>query len=202
MKTITLAGGVEAAATKLARTLADGGIAVFPTETVYGIGADSGNAEAMQRLAAIKGRQDGKPFQILVASLDMALRMGAAFSPGAQKLARACWPGPLTLVVRQSGGAATLGLRIPDSELMLATITRLGNGIASSSANPAGEKPPCDAAEVHFPDAAVDLLVDGGPCRDGVASTVVADEGDDFRILRAGGISERRIAGIWRSEVG
>ena len=189
---------MEAAVRAAAVVLESGGVLVFPTETVYGIGVAAGDDRALDRLRRLKSRDAVKPFQYLTADLDMAAALGATFSGGAKNLASRFWPGPLTLVVPAAGGeGGTLGIRIPDSAFVLALCRRLGKAIISSSANPAGAPPPPDADAADAFGEEIDLLVDGGPVTGGVPSTVVRCQGGDYEILRHGGIGEAAIAAAW-----
>ncbi|MDR1612989.1 MAG: threonylcarbamoyl-AMP synthase [Planctomycetota bacterium] len=173
-------------------------VVVFPTETVYGVGARAGDPVAAARLRELKGRGEEKPFQLLIADSGMAENFGAEISGGARRLAAAFWPGPLTLVVPRRGGG-TLGLRLPDSRFIRAVATGIGGAVAASSANPAGLPPPVDAAGADVFGDRVALLVDGGPSPVGKASSVVQAEGDSFAILREGAIGAELIERAWRS---
>lgn len=185
---------VEAAAT----VLEAGGVLVFPTETVYGVGVVSGNARALERLRRLKQRDAAKPFQFLAADVAMAQKLGAVFDGHARKLARNFWPGPLTLVVPDGmEGGSTLGIRVPDSLFVEALCRRLGRAIVSSSANPGGQPPPleADAADVFGDEA--DLLVDGGPVVGGAPSTVVKCDRDSYTVLREGEIGLETLRAAW-----
>lgn len=186
----------EGTAEAAAAVLAAGGVAVFPTETVYGVGAAAGHAGGMARLRTLKGREGGKPFQLLAADIGMAAEAGAVFRGGALALARRFWPGPLTLVVPARDGTA-LGIRIPDFPFVRDLCLRLGGMVAASSANRAGEPAPADAEAADAFGDAVDLLVDAGPASGGVASTVVECLRDDYRILREGAIAAPALAAAW-----
>ncbi|MDR1745633.1 MAG: threonylcarbamoyl-AMP synthase [Planctomycetota bacterium] len=194
---IAIADDRNSAVSRAAAVLLDSGIVVFPTETVYGIGVLATDAKALARLRDVKQRPAPEPFQFLVADLDAAKGLGAVFSSRAARLARTFWPGPLTLVVpdgTNSGG--TLGVRVPDSPFALALCRRVGGALISSSANPAGAPPPRDADAADVFGDAVDLLIDGGPA-EGVASTVVKCVGDEFEILRSGGVGNGGIRAAW-----
>ncbi len=170
---------------------------IFPTETVYGIGVDAANPQAVSRLRSLKGRDADKPFQLLIADIGMGLAMGGCFSPGAERLAARFWPGPLTLIVPDKDGG-TLGLRIPDHAFVLAVITKFWRAVATSSANPGGQPPPTNADAADIFGASVDLLVDGGVCPVGTASTVVlTNKEGGYDILREGAITQRDIAAVW-----
>lgn len=196
-KRIAITDGLEAAVEAAAGVFASGGLVVFPTETVYGIGVAAGQADALAKLRRLKSRDAAKPFQFLAADMAMAEAMGAVFSRPARRLAERCWPGPLTLVVPNRLGGEELGIRIPDSAFMLAVCRRLGGAVISSSANPAGLPPPRDADEADAFGAETDLLVDGGPVAGGTPSTVLRCRADNYEILRQGGVSAETIRHIW-----
>lgn len=197
-KRIGLKEGIEAAARRAADVMENGGVAVFPTETVYGIGVVSGNADALAKLRRLKGREDGKPFQYLAGDLQMAKVLGAVFHSRALKLANNYWPGPLTLVVPDgTHGDSTIGIRIPDSAFAHELCRLLGRAIISSSANAAGQPPPLNAEAADVFGDAVDLLVDGGPVIGGVPSTVVECFKNGYRILREGAIHAEAIESAW-----
>lgn len=198
-ETITVDADPRRAAIRAAEVLGSGGIVIFPTETVYGIGVASGDAAAVAALRRLKDRPAPKPFQFLAADMAMAAELGAVFSPRATRLATSFWPGPLTLVVPDgSGSGDTLGIRIPDSPFILAVCRELGRPIVSSSANAAGAPPPSTAAAADVFGDAVDLLVDGGAIADGVPSTVVRCDGEEFAVLRGGGVDDAAVDAAWR----
>ena len=183
-----------------------GGLVAFPTETVYGLGADAANPIALRRLYAVKGRPLDHPVIVHVARPDQLDDLGRAVPQIAHDLARACWPGPLTLVVRRrhgrgrvadeaTGGRDSVGIRVPDHPLALALLDAFGGGVAAPSANRFGKVSPTTAQHVRDDlDGDVDLVLDGGPCRVGVESTIVDVTGDAPVILRIGGVSEERLA--------
>jgi L-threonylcarbamoyladenylate synthase len=183
----------EAVAAALERLRA-GGVVVFPTESVYGLGADATSAAAVARLVAVRGREAGKPILVLVRDLAMAEAMSATFPPVARRLACRLWPGPLTLVVPArpglpeplTAGTGTIGVRVPGHPTAAALVAGLGGPLTAPSANPPGGASPrrIEAARAHFGDA-VDAYVDGGELPGG-ASTVVAVDGDVVRVLREG----------------
>lgn len=176
--------------------LSAGGLIGLPTETVYGLGADASNELAVRRIFAVKGRPSTHPLIVHVASEAVARRWSAEWPEAAARLAEAFWPGPLTLIVKRSalasdavtGGQATVGLRVPDHPLALELLRRFGGGVAAPSANRFGRVSPTTAAHVREElGAEVDLVLDGGPCRVGVESTIVDLSGAP-RVLRPGGI--------------
>ena len=196
---------VDAAANLLA-----GGLVAFPTETVYGLGADACNADAVARIYAVKGRPADHPLIVHVASMD-GLGDWADDVPGyAIALARDYWPGPMTLVVRRSGlagdfvtgGQDTVGVRVPDHPVALGLLEAFaragGKGVAAPSANRFGNVSPTTAQAVseELADylAAGDQILDGGACDVGVESTIIDCTGDVPKILRPGAITAQMIA--------
>lgn len=197
-RNIELSQDTKKAVKETAEVLEAGGVAVFPTETVYGIGVITGNADALAKLRRLKGRAEGKPFQFLAADMEMARHsLGAVFSTKAKKLANNYWPGPLTIVVPDGTGDGTLGIRVPDSLFVYELCKRLERPIIASSANPAGSVPPLSAGAADVFGEEIDILVDGGPIVDGIPSTVVRCIGDEYEILRCGGVSAADIESAW-----
>lgn len=179
------------------RVLRAGGVVALPTETVYGLAADSANVEAVRRIFAVKGRPAGHPLIVHLPNA-AALPLYAADNPCAlQRLAERFWPGPLTAVVRKTdripdvvtGGQPTVALRVVDHPLTQAILERFGGAVAAPSANRFGRVSPTTAQHVRDDlGSDVDLIVDGGPARIGVESTIVDLTGDVPAILRAGAI--------------
>ena len=189
---------IEAAAA----CLRAGGLAAFPTETVYGLGADAGNGEAVARLYAAKGRPAFNPLIAHVADLAAARRI-AIFDADAEKLAAAFWPGPLTLVLpkRPGSGVADLALagldtvavRVPDHPVAQALLKAFDGPVVAPSANRSGHVSPTDAAHVLADlRGRIDLVIDAGPCTVGVESTIVSCLGEPT-LLRPGGLAREQI---------
>jgi L-threonylcarbamoyladenylate synthase len=193
-----------------AANLLSGGLVAFPTETVYGLGADACNADAVSRIYSVKGRPSDHPLIVHVASMD-GLGDWADDVPGfAISLARDFWPGPLTLVVKRSGlagdfvtgGQDTVGVRVPDHPVALGLLEAFeragGKGIAAPSANRFGNVSPTTAQAVsdELGDyiAEGDQILDGGACDVGVESTIIDCTGDVPKILRPGAITAQMIA--------
>ncbi|MCW8802095.1 MAG: L-threonylcarbamoyladenylate synthase [Candidatus Bathyarchaeota archaeon] len=183
-----------------AQIIKTGGVVVFPTETVYGLGCDPLNTQAVQRLLTVKGDRK-KPFPVLVASLDDANRV-AKFSDDGKKLARKFWPGPLTIVLPKKEcldkvvtcGLNTVGLRAPNNQVALSLIELSGGLLIGSSANLTGENPPRSVSEMSKKlIEKVDLVLDGGPTTEGTPSTVVDLTSDNPKILREGPINLKQI---------
>lgn len=196
----------ENIAAAAARRLAAGELVVLPTETVYGLAADASNGEAVARLYAAKGRPAFNPLISHVADREMADTHGA-FDASASKLAEAFWPGPLTLVVPRrpasticdlvTAGLDTVGLRLPDAPVARDIARLLGSPFAAPSANRSGRISPTTAeAAIEELGEAVALVIDAGPCRVGLESTIVACVGTDPVLLRPGGISRNDIEAV------
>ena len=193
---------IEAAA----RLLRDGRLVAFPTETVYGLGADATSPDAVARIFAAKGRPRFNPLIAHVASLEAAEAEGE-LSASALRLAKRFWPGPLTLVVpRRPGGTVcdlacagltSVGLRMPAHPFTQALLRAVGRPIAAPSANRSGRLSPTSAADVvaDLGDL-IDLVVDGGACPVGVESTIVGFGGGVPVLLRPGGIPREAIEAI------
>jgi L-threonylcarbamoyladenylate synthase len=192
-----------------AASLLAGGLVAFPTETVYGLGADACNAEAVARIYAAKGRPADHPLIVHVASID-GLGDWAADVPGyAIALARDFWPGPMTLVMKRSalaadfvtGGQDTVGVRVPNHPVALGLLEAFvragGKGVAAPSANRFGNVSPTTAHAVsdelsdYLADG--DQILDGGACDVGVESTIIDCTGDAPKILRPGAITSQMI---------
>lgn len=182
---------------RLAGLLKAGEVAAFPTETVYGLGADATNSDAVLKIYETKGRPRFNPLIVHVADLGMAENL-VDFSPLARRLA-AFWPGPLTLVLPQkpgnglsdivTAGLDTVGIRIPAHPLALELIRATGRPLAAPSANPSGKLSPTTAEQVIRGFAGKVPVLDGGPCTAGVESTILAVTGDTVTQLRAGALA-------------
>lgn len=186
-------------------TLRRGGIVAMPTDTVYGIGVALDAPDGLQRLFAAKDRPLDRAIVLLVADQEQAATVGV-FSPASRALAERFWPGGLTLVLAQApgarlpdvltGGAATIGVRIPDHDCPRELARALGP-LPVTSANLSGQTPAADASGVLTQLASrIDLVLDGGPARGGVASTVVDCSGEAPKVLREGAIPATEIAAI------
>jgi L-threonylcarbamoyladenylate synthase len=156
-----------------ATILRGGGLVAFPTETVYGLGADATNPDAITRLNQVKGRPPDKPYSLHLHSPDQVARFVTSIPPLARRLMDRFWPGPLTIIL-SSGHGQTIGFRVPDHPVAQAFLKACGVPVAAPSANRSGVPPPTDADEVLAAlNADVDCLLDGGPTRMGCESTVV-----------------------------
>lgn len=168
---------------------------VFPTETVYGLGANALDPAAVRKIFQLKGRPASSPLIVHVASVQQAREFAAEWSEGAEQLARQYWPGPLTLVLPKkdvipyevTAGLSTVGLRVPRHPVALALLNAAGVPIAAPSANRFTQLSPTTAEHVReaFGDE-TPFLLDGGPCEVGLESTVVAVTRDGLEVLRPG----------------
>ena len=205
-----LSNCIASAMADAAANLLAGGLVAFPTETVYGLGADACNADAVARIYSVKGRPADHPVIVHVASMD-GLGDWADDVPGyAISLTRDFWPGPMTLVVKRTalagdfvtGGQDTVGVRVPDHPVALGLLEAFeragGKGIAAPSANRFGNVSPTTAQAVsdelgkYLSDG--DQILDGGACDVGVESTIIDCTGDVPKILRPGAITVQMIA--------
>lgn len=193
--------------------LREGGLVAFPTETVYGLGADALNARAVARVFEVKGRPAHNPLIVHVTGLDMARALVApgAFDDRAVRLARAFWPGPLSIVLPRAShlpGAVTAGgpnvaLRCPDHPVALALLYAFGGPLVGPSANPSGRVSPTCAQHVIEAFAHDQVLtLDGGACATGIESTVVSLAGPQAQVLRPGVIGAEQIAHALGQNVG
>jgi L-threonylcarbamoyladenylate synthase len=205
----------SAAIAEAVRVLRLGGLIAFPTETVYGLGADAHNGEAVARLYAAKGRPQFNPLIAHVVDRAAAERVGR-IGPAAQRLADAFWPGPLTLVVPKMAdcrisalalaGLGTVAVRVPALPIARELLQMFGGPIVAPSANRSGHVSPTTAQHVREDLAGrVDLILDGGPTSVGLESTIVACVADQPLLLRPGGVSrtdlERVLGGPLESAV-
>ena len=181
-----------------------GGLVAFPTETVYGLGANALDQIAVQKIFEMKGRPETSPLIVHVASVEMAREIVKEWPPLADDLARLWWPGPLTLVLPKkslvpdnvTAGLPTVGVRMPNHPMALALIQEAGVPVAAPSANRFTGLSPTTADHVRaaFGDAVP--VLDGGPCTVGIESTVVAIEGGKLKLLRPGMISLGEIENV------
>lgn len=190
--------------------LRSGGVIGFPTETVYGLGADAGNTSAVERIFRIKGRPTTHPLIVHIADAGTLDQWSVEVSPLAELLADRFWPGPLTIILERSarvpdvvtGGLTTVGLRVPDHPKALAVLRAFGGGLAAPSANRFGGVSPTTADHVrHDLGDAVDVVVDGGPCVVGLESTIVDLSSGQPAILRPGGVTREALEDVVRGPV-
>ncbi len=191
---------------RAAELLTSGALVAFPTETVYGLGADASRDAAVAGIFAAKARPQFNPLIVHVADMESAKAFGD-FSAEAETLATAFWPGALTLVVPRkkhcklsllvSAGLDTVALRIPDHETARALLEAFGGPIAAPSANPSGRISPTEAEHVAegLP-GKVELVLDGGACKVGMESTIIGFEDESPVLLRPGGVSREEIEDV------
>lgn len=196
---------LEAELARAVQLLRAGELVAFPTETVYGLGADAANPQAVAKIFTAKERPPDHPLIVHLASAASIDAWAREVPDAAYKLAAAFWPGPLTLILKRAhqvpdavtGGQDTVGLRVPDHPLALALLAEFGGGIAAPSANRHGRISPTTAAHVlaELGDA-VSLVLDGGPCQVGIESTIVDLSRGTPVILRPGAISAADISRV------
>lgn len=172
-----------------------GEVVAFPTETVYGLGADARNEDAVRQVYALKGRPADHPLIVHVAGVECAGQWAAEITEPARALMTRFWPGPLTLVLPArrevsrlvTGGQDSVALRAPRHPVAQALLAAVGGGLAAPSANPFGRLSPTEAGHVraYFPDL---MVLDGGPCRFGLESTIVSLLAGRPRVLRPGAL--------------
>jgi L-threonylcarbamoyladenylate synthase len=201
MHPVPNAAEIEAAA----RLLRAGRLVAFPTETVYGLGANALNPEAVARIYAVKGRPPTSPLIVHVASIEMARSLVISWPDATDQLARRFWPGPLTLVLEKqptipsivTAGLSTVGLRVPSHPVALALIKAAEVPLAAPSANRFTQLSPTTADHVRRSlGSDVDLILDGGRCEVGIESTVLSLAGPQPVLLRPGGISRAQIEAV------
>lgn len=186
-----------------AAILRRGGLVAFPTETVYGLGADASNPAAVARIYRVKGRPSAHPVIVHIADAGQLRKWAREIPEHAARLAARFWPGPLTLVLQRApgvgdqltGGQDTIGLRVPGHPVALALLREFGGGIAAPSANRFGRISPTSAEHVLSDlNGDVDLILDGGPCEIGIESTIVDLSRGRPVVLRPGRIGEQDLA--------
>jgi L-threonylcarbamoyladenylate synthase len=182
---------------RAAAILRAGGLVAFPTETVYGLGADASNRDAVERLYKVKGRPADHPVIVHFDSFERALAWARDVPEEAGILAKRFWPGPLTLILKAgekakpfvTGGQPSVGIRVPSHPVAQQLLKAFGGGVAAPSANRFGHVSPTTAAHVREDlGADVDLVLEGGPSEVGIESTIVDLSGEGFAILRPGHI--------------
>lgn len=182
--------------------LRQGGIVAFPTDTVYGLGAVCTDEDAIRKLFEAKGRDAGKPVSILVSSVSQVLSVAEEVPEKAQRLMEKYWPGALTIILKKkvevsdqlSAGRDTIGIRMPDSETACRLIEEAGSPLAAPSANLSGKRSAATAEDVREDlYGRIDMILDGGACPVGLASTVADLTGKEPVILREGVITKTMI---------
>ena len=205
MKTLLLSAEAADTAAIAARLIQSGELVAIPTETVYGLGADGLNPDAVAKIFIAKGRPQDNPLILHVAQASDMEQLCHHIPAGAYALAEKFWPGPLTLVLpardivprRTTGGLDTVAVRCPDSAITREIIRLSGVPIAAPSANISGKPSTTTAAHVlHDHDGKIAAIVDGGPCRVGVESTIVDLTEERPRLLRPGGITPEQLVEV------
>jgi L-threonylcarbamoyladenylate synthase len=204
-----MTAGPEEIASAVAR-LKSGGVVAFPTETVYGLGADALDARAVARVFALKGRPSHNPLIVHISGPPMARAVVEHWPDEAHRLADAFWPGPLTIVLPRAAavpdavtaGGPTVAVRCPAHHITLSLLEAFSRPLVGPSANPSGRISPTTAAHVReaFTEEQV-FTLDGGPCTGGIESTVISLAQSPPRVLRRGLISAGQIAKVLRCEV-
>ncbi len=199
-----------AAIAQAADLLRQGRLVAFPTETVYGLGADASNPDAVAGLFKAKGRPTDHPLIVHIADIDSLADWASTVPDTALKLADRFWPGPLAIILNKksevplavTGGQQTVGLRMPDHPVALALLKSFGGGIAAPSANRFCRISPTQATHVseELGDT-VDMILDGGACQVGVESTIIDLSGSRPRLLRPGHITTQEIEDVLQAEL-
>ncbi len=205
MKTLVLDAGGPDAALQAARIIRDGGLVALPTETVYGLGANGLDPEAVAKIFAAKGRPQDNPLILHVTDFAQVEDLCRDIPEAAYRLAEAFWPGPLTIVLPArplipkctTAGLPTVAVRCPDCEITRQVIALAGVPIAAPSANRSGKPSTTTAQHVlHDHDGHIEAVIDGGPCRVGVESTIVDLTEDRPRLLRPGGVTPEELISV------
>jgi len=185
-------------------SLRAGGVLVYPTETVYGIGISLSSVDrGLERLRRVKGSPASRPYLLLVADADQAFSLWSSLPAFAVELAERYWPGPLTMIGPAAPGlpatllgsvevdgvvTATVSVRVPGDERIRELITQLGEPLLSTSANRSGASPPVDFSSIDLEQLAPDIAIDAGPCVGGEPSTLVSLMSATPRVLRQGAL--------------
>jgi L-threonylcarbamoyladenylate synthase len=184
--------------------LARGGLVAFPTDTLYALGANALNPQAIERLLTVKGRHHGKPLSVLLPAAAQANELAADLPGPVRRVMEAFWPGPLTIVVRAStkvpsilaAATGTVGLRVPAGPVAQGLLAAFGGPIIGTSANKSGGADPADARAVQKAiGGQIDLILDGGRVALGIPSTVIDCTSEPARILREGSIPRSQLEG-------
>ncbi len=195
---------------RAAALLKAGNLVAFPTETVYGLGADASNERAVQKLFALKGRPATHPVIVHLGSADLLNEWAADVPKTAYALAERFWPGPLTLILRRrpnvldavTGAQETVGLRVPGHPVALGLLRAFGGGVAAPSANRFGHVSPTTATHVRAEFGEAVPVLDGGPCGVGLESTILDLSGPVPRLLRPGAVTQTDLEDVLGIPVG
>jgi L-threonylcarbamoyladenylate synthase len=195
---------------RAAQILGRGGLVAFPTETVYGLGADASSAEAVARLYRVKARPSDHPVIVHFASSQAAFAWARDVPDQAKHLAKRFWPGPLTLILKRSdkandfitGGQDSVGIRVPSHPVAHELLKAFGNGVAAPSANRFGRVSPTTAAHVREDlGTDVDLVLEGGPSEIGIESTILDLSAGAPVLLRPGRVSRAELEAVLKTKV-
>ena len=187
---------------KAGEILKNGGICAFPTDTVYGLGAVYTDVEAVKKIFAAKGRDEGKPLSILISDVSQVRMLVDDIPEGAYKLMEKFWPGALTIIFNKNDSVpkevaahgSTVGVRMPANDTARAVIRAAGAPLAAPSANTSGKRSSVTAGDVKEDlDGKIDMIIDGGECNLGIASTVLDMTGPEIKILREGLVTREMI---------
>ncbi len=189
----------------IAKTITGGSVIAFRTDTFYGLGADPFNPEAVQKIKELKGREDHKPILIVISDEDQISRFIDEPSSAFNQLAKAFWPGPLTLIGKANSalppeitaGTKTVGVRLPNDDRVRALVRACGGALTATSANPSNAAPACTAKEVedYFRES-IGLIVDDGEAKTDRPSTVIDVSGADPKLIREGVLAWTKIQSI------
>jgi len=184
---------------KAAQILEEGGLVVFPTETVYGLGANASRAEAVSKIYKIKKRPENKPLSLHIAGVDTLFNYIEKLSAPVEKIIDKFWPGPLTVIINTKEGKK--GFRMPDNKVALELIERSGVEVVAPSANISGELPPKDVNDISESiKRHVDIIIDIGRTKIGIESTVIDATFSPYRILREGSIRKELLNAVVSDE--
>lgn len=203
MDTSLLPAELESSIQKALELLRNGDCVAFPTDTVYGLGADPFNISPIIKLFEVKGRDSNKAIAVLVGDMGQIEQITDSFTPLARKLVEAFWPGGLTVIVPKRkdipdllSSNGTIGIRMPNHPIALRLLNEFGP-LATTSANISGKTNPLNAVDVHIQlNSRVPLILDGGNCFGGIPSTVVDCTGEKPVVLRAGAIPTEQIEAL------
>ncbi|NQT23932.1 threonylcarbamoyl-AMP synthase [candidate division KSB1 bacterium] len=201
-KVIDIYSDLDAAAQEATQILQEGGVIGYPTETVYGLGCDAFNPDAVRHIADIKGRDKNKPFLILLPDSDALSNITTELPDYVQALTRQFWPGPLTLLVRHQNqfpddltqGQSLIGVRVSSDPFCMAMMQSYNHPVVSTSANPAGEKPAQSCQDViRYFENQIDAILDGGERNSQLPSTILDASTETLRLIREGAILSETI---------
>jgi len=191
--------------TEIASLLKQDGTIAYPTDTLYGLGADAFNPVAYQRIGILKGRDGEKPFPHIIDRVGRLTDWEVRLGPAAEEIIEAFWPGPISLIVQDTGKlpsyvlgpGRTLCVRVPDNRIARDIAGSLGGLLAATSANPAGHPPACCTADaIGYFRGEIDAVIDGGPSRRRLPSTIVDVTGQKVVILREGAIPADEVRAV------